>query len=152
MCAFSPHSPMKSAMLSPCIILALSAVFLSGCASGPSTPVKAPTITINTIPAGADISVQGNYIGKSPLEIPMPNMRIDKGAYYAWEYRADQPLQIEAQLVGYETKTVAFGIYHASESKLVQPIFSASAVAKTAPGYYTFANQITIKLAPVVVK
>lgn len=141
---------MKNAIPSLCLISALTTLLLAGCAAGGArTPVKAPTITINTIPAGADISVQGNYRGRSPIEIPMPVARIDKGAYYAMEHRADQPLQIEAQLAGYETKTVAFGVYHASVDTLVQPVFSSSAVTKTAPGYYTFESQITLKLAPV---
>ena len=134
------------------LMLIPSTLFLSGCASGPSVPVKAPTITINTIPAGADISVQGNYLGRSPLEIAMPAARIDKGAYYAMEHGADQPLQIEAQLAGYETKTVAFGVYHAPADTVIQPVFSSSAITKTAPGYYTFGSQITIKLAPVPAK
>ena len=142
---------MKSKISCLGLVLALSTtLLLAGCAAGGSTtPVKAPTITIITIPAGADISVQGNYRGRSPLEIPMPVARIDKGAYYAFEHRADQPLQIEVQLAGHETKTVNFGVYHASVDTLVQPVFSSSAVTKTAPGYYTFESQITIKLAPV---
>ena len=135
----------------PCLVLGLAmsaSLLLSGCAAGPQTPVKAPTISITTIPAGADISVQGNYVGRSPLEIPLPTQRIDKGAYYAMEHRADQPLQIEAQLEGFQTKTVTFGDFHAPVDTLVQPVFSSSAVTKTAPGYYTFGQQITIKLAP----
>ena len=124
------------------------AALISGCATGPYVASPAPTITINTIPPGADISVQGNYIGQSPIAIPMPSARVDKGAYYAVEFRADQPLQIQAQLKGYETKDVTFGIYHAPEDKIVQPVFSYSAVTKTTPGYYTFSDQITIKLSP----
>ena len=133
-------------------IFLTSLVFLSlllpGCATGPQKPYVPPTITINTIPAGADISVQGNYIGPSPIAIPMPSARVDKGAYYKVEFRADQPLQIQAQLKGYEPKDVTFGIYHAPEDKIVQPVFSYSAVTKTTPGYYTFSDQITIKLIP----
>ena len=128
--------------------LALVTVQLAGCAVGPQTPYAPPTITINTIPAGADISVQGNYVGQSPVSIPMPSARVDMGAYYKTEYRADQPLQIQAQLAGYETKEVTFGTYHAPQDQIVQPVFSSSAVTKTTPGYYTFENQITIKLAP----
>lgn len=134
------------------LLLTLSMLLLSACATGSSAPVKAPTIAIHTIPAGADISVNGNYVGQSPLEIPMPMARIDKGAYYANEYRADQPLQIEAQLVGYATKSVAFGVFHAAQDTVVQPVFSGSAVTKTAAGYYTFGTQITIKLAPAAAK
>jgi hypothetical protein len=143
---------MKNACSSLGLIVALSALLLTSCATGPQTPYKAPTIAINTIPSGADISINGNYRGTSPLEIPMPASRIDKGAYYAMEYRADQPLQIEAQLAGFQSKTVAFGVFHASEDKVIQPVFSASAVTKTTPGYYTFEKQITIKLAPATAK
>lgn len=132
-----------------------------GCATGPQTPYVPPTITINTIPAGADISVQGNYIGVSPVTIPMPMpsdmLEHRRGlAMYGMLRtriedevgRADQPLQIQAQLKGYETKDVTFGVYHAPKDQVIQPIFSYSAVTKTTPGYYTFSNQITIKLSP----
>ena len=122
---------------------------ISGCATGPQVARPTPTITINTIPSGADISIQGNYIGKSPIAIPMPAVKMEN-EYRIWtEYgRADQPLQIEAQLTGYETKTVSFGEFHAPKDKVIQPIFSYSAITKTNPGYYTFMNQITIKLSP----
>ena len=139
---------------------------ISGCATGPQVAQPTPTITINTIPSGADISIQGNYIGKSPIAIPMPAVELEAGhtndsikgtrirdrslGRGRWlDYgRADQPLQIEAQLTGYETKTVSFGEFHAPEEKVIQPIFSYSAITKTKPGYYTFMNQITIKLSP----
>lgn len=62
--------------------------------------------------------------------------------------KAHQPIQIQAQLQGYETKDVAYGWYHAPKSQIIQPVFSYSAVTKTTPGYYTFGNQITIKLSP----
>ena len=139
---------------------------ISGCATGPQVAQPTPTIMINTIPSGADISIQGNYIGKSPIAIPMPAVELEAGhtndsikgtrihdrslGYGRWlDYgRADQPLQIEAQLTGYETKTVSFGEFHAPKDKVIQPIFSYSAITKTTPGYYTFMNQITIKLSP----
>lgn len=131
------------------VFLGLIAALISGCATGPHVAPPVPTITINTIPSGADISIQGNYIGKSPIAIAMPTVRIDMGNYYKNVVgRADQPLQIEAQLTGYETKTVSFGEFHAPEVKVIQPIFSYSAITKTNPGYYTFMNQITIKLSP----
>lgn len=123
---------------------------ISGCATDLNRRLAVPlTITITTIPAGADISVQGNYIGESPVTIPMP-----VPADMLWQERlegrgrADQPLQIQAQLKGYETKDVTFGDYHAPKDQVIQPIFSYSAVTKTTPGYYTFSNQITIKLSP----
>ena len=115
-----------------------------GCAIGPRTPYVPPKITINTIPSGADISIQGSYIGKSPIAISMPG---DTGGGSDRGY-SDSPIQIEAQLTGYETKTVSFGEFHAPEEKVIQPIFSYSAITKTKPGYYTFMNQITIKLSP----
>jgi hypothetical protein len=127
----------------------LLAVLAQGCATGPKAPYVAPTLTISTIPPGADISVQGNYVGQSPIAIPMPVARLDMGAYYKNEVgRVDQPLQIQAQLVGYHTKDVALGEFHAGTSQIVQPIFSASAVNKTTPGYYTLPAQVTIKLLP----
>jgi hypothetical protein len=131
------------------MFLGLIAALISGCATGPYVAPTTPTITINTIPSGADISIQGNYMGKSPLAIAMPAVRVDMGAYYQTVVgRADQPLQIETQLTGYETKTVSFGEFHAPEDEVIQPIFSSSATTKTKPGYYTFMNQITIKLSP----
>ncbi len=140
---------LRQAVLRGHLLLAgfiLSTLLLSGCATGPQVAQAAPTIAINTIPAGADISVGGNYVGQSPVSIPMPSARVDMGAYYKLEYRADQPLQIQAQLAGHETKDVTFGVYHAPQDQVVQPVFSYSAVTKTTPGYYTFENQITIKL------
>lgn len=121
-----------------------------GCATGPDVARTPPTLTINTIPPGADISVQGNYVGTSPIAIPMPVARLDMGAYYKNEVgRVDQPLQIQAQLAGYQTKDVALGEFHAGQSQIVQPLFSASAVNKTTPGYYTLPSHVTIKLAPL---
>jgi len=129
--------------------LAVLSLLLSGCAAGPQTAYVPPTLTISTIPAGADISVQGNYVGASPVVIPMPAASLEN-EYRRWtEYgRADQPLLIQAQLAGYETKDVTFGDYHAPVDAVVQPLFSYSAVTKTTPGFYTFNNQITIKLSP----
>ncbi|MDI1318663.1 MAG: PEGA domain-containing protein [bacterium] len=128
------------------------ALFLYGCAAGPAVPQKVPATTINTIPQGADISVNGNYIGKSPVEFPMPVQVVDYGAYNRRETRADQPMVIEAQMAGYETKTINFGEFHNPEQKVIQPVFSSSAVVKTAGGYYTFGWQVTMKLAPVAAK
>ena len=115
-----------------------------GCATDPRPPYVPPKITINTIPSGADISIQGSYIGKSPIAISIPGGTWGRGE----RGYSDSPIQIEAQLTGYETKTVSFGEFHAPEDKVIQPIFSYSATTKTEPGYYTFSNQITIKLSP----
>lgn len=138
-----------------------------GCATGPDVARTPPTLTINTIPPGADISMQGNYIGVSPVTIPMPavpvsdlgkaaadsvphhNRRFDKTTRQWIAYNISfQPLQIQAQLKGYETKDVTFGDYHAPKSMVVQPLFSYGAVTTTTQGYYTFLDQITIKLSP----
>jgi len=140
---------------------------ISGCATGPQVAQPTPTITINTIPSGADISVQGNYIGISPVTIPMPavpmsdlgkaaadsvprrNKHFDKTTRQWSAYNISfQPLQIQAQLKGYETKDITFGDYHAPKSMVVQPLFSYGAVTTTTQGYYTFLDQITIKLSP----
>ena len=126
---------------------------ISGCATGPYVAAPPPTIEINTIPNGADISIQGNYIGVSPVAIPMPSVMLEN-EYRRWTEvgRADQPLQIQAQLKGYETKDVSFGVFHAPKERVIQPVFSYSAIIKTTPGYYTFPDRITIKLAPLVGK
>jgi hypothetical protein len=140
---------------------------ISGCATGPQVAQPIPTITINTIPSGADISVQGNYIGVSPVTIPMPsvplrdlgqtaadsvprsNRHFDKTTWQQIAYNMSfQPLQIQAHLNGYETKDITFGNFHAPMNKVVQPLFSYSAVTATTQGYYTFLDQITIKLSP----
>ncbi|MBE3141996.1 MAG: tetratricopeptide repeat protein [Planctomycetes bacterium] len=115
-----------------------------GCAMGPYvTPVAplAPTITINTVPNGADISIQGNYVGVSPLAIIAPA-----------NYTGTEPMKIEARLEGYELKEVSFGDYHPPVAEvLTRPsnIFLADPIpvgTKTIPAYYTFLNSITIKL------
>ena len=126
-----------------------------GCATGSRRAYVPPTITINTIPAGADISVQGNFIGTSPIAIPMPIANSAAGSFRGSEQyndavgKVDQPLLIQAQLAGYQTKDVALGEFHAGQSEIVQPIFSASAVNKTTPGYYKLPSMVTIKLAPL---
>ncbi len=117
---------------------------LSGCATGPRVPVPPPTIAINTIPPGADISIQGSYVGQSPVSIPAPA-----------GYRGNEPLRIEARLDGYEPKEVAFGDYHPPVdevlTKMVETdtmIYRVPAGTKTIPAYYTYRNSIDIKLYP----
>ena len=119
---------------------------VSGCATTttPYVPPPAPTITINTIPSGADISIQGNYIGQSPVVIPAPP-----------KFTGSEPIRIEARLEGYEPKEVAFGDYHPPVdevlTKLVENSFMIHRVpagTKTIPAYYTFRNSIDIKLYP----
>lgn len=111
-----------------------------GCATRPYVAPLPQTITINTIPTGADISIQGNYVGKSPLVINAPP-----------GYRGNEPINIEAQLAGYEPKTVAFGDYHPQESDVQKNIFDQpirGLPAKITPAYYTFRSGINIKLNP----
>lgn len=123
------------------VFLGLIAALISGCATGPQEPYVPPTITINTIPSGADISIQGNYRGKSPVVIPAPQ-----------GYRGNEPIKIEAILEGYETKNVSFGEYHPQTSDLYRNIFDTPVPgypAKITPAYYTFPNRIDIKLNPL---
>lgn len=111
-----------------------------GCATAPYVPPSAPTIRINTVPSGADISIQGNYIGKSPLVINAP-----------YNYQGNEPMIIEAILEGYELRTVKFGDYHPETSELRRNILDmpvAGYPAKITPAYYTFRNEINIKLQP----
>jgi len=117
-----------------------------GCAMGPYVTAVAPitpTITIDTVPSGADISIQGNYIGKSPIVVNAPA-----------NYVGTEPMRIEARLENYEPKEVLFGDYHPpTDEVLTRPsnIFLADPLpvtTKTIPAYYTFRNSITIKLYP----
>ncbi len=135
---------------------------ISGCAVGPTSAELAhyraagaptPTITINTIPSGADISIKGNYVGKSPVVIPAPYD--DTIGPQRVNYRGNEPIKIEATLEGYETKNVSFGDYHPPKDEvLTRMVESASMIyrapvgTKTIPAYYTFHNEINIKLQP----
>ena len=126
------------------MFIGLIATLVSGCAIVPRVaPVASPTptITINTVPSGADISIQGNYMGKSPLVVTAP-----------LNYTGTEPMKIEARLEGYEPKEVLFGDYHPPVSiVLTKPsnVFLADPVpvgTQTIPAYYTFRNSIDIKL------
>lgn len=124
------------------VFLGLIVALISGCAVGPHAYVAptTPTITINTIPSGADISIQGNYSGKSPVVITAPP-----------GYRGSEPIKIEAVLEGYETKNVSFGDYHPEQRDLYRNIFGTPVPgypAKITPAYYTFRNEINIRLQP----
>lgn len=108
-------------------------------------PPVQPTITINTIPNGADISIQGNYVGVSPLAVPAPD-----------QYRSGEPWRIEVRLAGYEAKNVVMGNYHPPQDQVLtrmvesaSMIYSAPVGTKTIPAYYTFPNRIDIKLYPL---
>lgn len=124
----------------------LFSTLLSGCASGPALPPPPPpVIAINTIPAGADISIRDNFIGQSPLTIPAPH-----------NYTGTEPIKIEVRLEGYEPKEVMFGDYHPPVdqvlTKMVESdtmIYRAPAGTKTIPAYYTYGNSVTIKLYPL---
>ena len=129
--------------LSPASFVLIVAL-ISGCAVGPYVAPPTPTITINTIPSGADISIQGNYIGKSPVVITAPP-----------GYKGNEPIKIEATLEGYEPKNISFGDYHPPVdevlTKMVETssmIYRVPAGTKTIPAYYTFPNSINIKLYP----
>lgn len=130
------------------IMLSVSIVLFSfivtGCATEPYTPPPAPKIAINTIPAGADISIKGNYIGQSPLIIDAPA-----------NFTGSEPIKIEARLEGYEAKEVALGDYHPPQDEVLTRMQETSfmiqevpAGVKTIPAYYTYPNAINIKLYP----
>jgi len=122
------------------MFLGFITALISGCAVGPDVQPPTPTITINTIPGGADISIQGNYVGQSPLTIPAPH-----------GYRGHEPIKIEAVLENYEPKTVLFGEYHPEKSELYRNMFDTPVTgypAKITPAYYTFGQSVNIKLYP----
>ncbi len=125
-------------------VVIIFTIIITGCASEPYVEQPAPTIMINTIPSGADISVQGSYVGKSPVAIPAPP-----------KYTGYEPIRIEAVLEGYETKNVSFGDYHPPVDEVLKKtvetdtmIYQVPAGTKTIPAYYTFRNSIDIKLYP----
>lgn len=127
----------------------LVSVLLTACAITPDdADYQAPApavITINTIPAGADISIQGNYLGVSPLTVPAPA-----------GYRSAEAWKIEARLPGYEIKNVAFGNYHPPVDQVLtrmvesaSMIYSAPVGTKTIAAYYVLPDRIDIKLYPL---
>lgn len=141
------------------VFLGLIAALMSGCAVGPDIAQPPPTITINTIPSGADISIQGNYIGKSPVSIPAPSVsdtsKYGVGSPVITKYTGTEPIKIEASLEGYETKNVSFGDYHPPTDEVLtrmveteSMIYRAPVGTKTIPAFYTFRNEINIKLQP----
>jgi hypothetical protein len=123
-------------------------VLLAACAAPDPAdyqPPVQPTITINTIPGGADVSIQGNYVGVSPLAVPAPS-----------DYRSNEPWRIEVRLPGYEPKTVALGNYHPPVDEVLTRmvesatmIYRAPVGTKTIPAYYTLPDRIDIKLYPL---
>ena len=102
-------------------------------------------ITINTIPPGADISIQGNYVGVSPLSVPAPP-----------GYRIAEAWRIEARLPGHEVKNVNFGTYYPPVDEVLtrmvesySMIYSAPVGTKTIAAYYVLPGRIDIKLFPL---
>ncbi len=124
-------------------------VLIAGCAVGPdggSVQPQAPAvITINTIPAGADISIQDNYVGVSPLSVPAPP-----------GFRSAEPWRIEARLPGHEVKHVNLGTYNPPVDQVLtrvvesySMIYNAPVGTKTIAAYYTLPSRIDIKLYPL---
>jgi hypothetical protein len=119
-------------------------LIVSGCATGSYVPPPPATVTVNTMPSGADISIDENYIGKSPVVVNISQNR-----------RGDAPMKIEASLDGFETKNVTFGDYHPPEDEVLTKIVETASTiqrvfagTKTIPAYYTFREGINIKLNP----
>lgn len=117
-----------------------------------SNPVRASLLAAATAardldqhhPGWADVSIRGNFIGQSPLNIPAPA-----------NYTGTEPIKIEVRLEGYEPEEVMFGDYHPpvdqALTKMVESetmIYRAPAGTKTIPAYYTYGNSVTIKLYP----
>lgn len=123
-------------------------VLLTACAVAPDPNYQPPPpamITINTIPAGADISIQGNYVGVSPVSVPAPP-----------GYRSAEAWRIEARLPGHEVKNVNFGTYHPPVDEVLtrmvesySMIYSAPVGTKTIAAYYVLPGRIDIKLFPL---
>lgn len=135
---------MATRLLALAVPLLLTACAVATDPADYQPPVQ-PTITINTIPNGADISIQGNYVGVSPLAVPAPD-----------QYRSGEPWRIEVRLAGYEAKNVVMGNYHPPQDQVLtrmvesaSMIYSAPVGTKTIPAYYTFPNRIDIKLYPL---
>ena len=120
---------------------------LTACAVSPGNqnPSAPSTITINTIPAGADISIQDNYVGTSPLTVAAPP-----------GFRSAEPWRIEARLPGHEVKHVRLGTYQPPVDQVLtrvvesySMIYTAPVGTKTIPAYYILPNRIDIKLYPL---
>jgi len=64
----------------------------SGCpslAASPPRPFKPPSVTIQSTPTGADIEIEGVFLGHTPAELPLDAghwlVRISKNGYKPWE-------------------------------------------------------------------
>ncbi len=70
-----------------------------------STAVPAKKISIVSTPLGADISVDGNFIGNTPAQMNLPNgshtIAVSKDGYKTWERKllvTDNPVNLDAEL------------------------------------------------------
>ncbi len=139
------------------VILGFALVLLVGCSSQPYVPPTPYYITINTIPQGADLSINGSYMGVSPLQLIAPELLRedpnDSPKQRRYAYNGTQPLEIEASLTGYATKVVSIGIYQPPQdivlTRMVETwsmIYRAPVGTKTLPAYYQYPAKIDIKL------
>lgn len=139
------------------VILGFALIILVGCASQPYVPPAPSYMTINTIPQGADLSINGSYVGVSPLQILAPELSRedpnDSPKHRTYLYNGTQPLMIEASLTGYETKAVSIGVYQPPHdivlTRMVETwsmIYRAPVGTKTLPAYYEYPAKVDIKL------
>jgi len=80
---------------------------LIGCKTTPKAASTPAMIEINTTPSGADIYVEGKFLGKSPVSIQAPK-----------DYRGKESIKIEARLEGYENKIFLLGEYYPEMAKI----------------------------------
>lgn len=149
MTGFTATKTLESLRRKARLLILTAPMFLSACAVGPDSGSQQPqapaVITINTIPAGADISIQDNYVGVSPLSVPAPP-----------GLRSAEPWRIEARLPGYEVKHVKLGTYNPPVDQVLtrvvesySMIYTAPVGTKTIAAYYTLPPRIDIKLFPL---
>ncbi len=128
------------------IIFLFLVLNLTGCKTTPKNPTTPEMITINTTPSGADIYVEGQHAGKSPLSIQAPK-----------DYRGEESIKIEARLEGHENKSLILGDYYPEHSRFMLgagggrggvSIFGSSSIGQTTPRYYRFPDSVNIKLEP----
>jgi hypothetical protein len=75
-------------------------------ATAPAPPIqKVPRISIVSNPAGADVSVDGNFVGNTPSQMDLPDgehtITVSKGGYKTWERKllvTDSPANLDAEL------------------------------------------------------
>lgn len=139
------------------VILGFALLILAGCASQTYVPPEPSYMTINTIPQGADLSINGSYVGVSPLQMLAPTLlREDPNnspKVHTYLYNGTQPMVIEANLAGYTTKSVSIGVYQPPQdivlTRMVETwsmIYRAPVGTKTLPAYYLYPATVDIKL------